>query len=123
MSGMGGQLITAIREVAADSPDFIYSKPADYFRSKCVYVVDGKPSCLIGHAVWNLGLIDSSLERSGYNDCSAEELVNHLEMDVDGRELRWLEVVQYRQDQGVPWAWAVARADFHVEGWEEEDEY
>ena len=65
MSELGAKLIASVRKFAAERPDYVYRNADDKHpsRSGCVYFTkDGKPSCLIGHALAELGLLDAQPE-------------------------------------------------------------
>lgn len=105
MSELGQQLIAETRKVVEANPDFVYS-------GVCRYVKEGQPSCLIGHALWNLNLIDGTLEDSPHNGNSSWGIINHLELDVDPESMDWLSYAQSRQDSGYyTWAGAISEAD------------
>lgn len=110
MSERGQKLINEVRMVAAKNPDFTYEEPTG--AASCVYVHEGRPSCLIGHALWNLGHIDSSIEgkRFGGNYVNGEDVrvvLSWLNLEIDQSEKDWLERVQVRQDNGEPWGHCV----------------
>lgn len=108
MSDTGQKIINEVRLVAAANPDFVYEPPDD---EGCVYVRDGEPSCLIGHALWRLGYIDAELERHregpNHNWDGAPDLLDHLGLHLDDSESEWVAVVQSRQDDGQPWGHTV----------------
>lgn len=112
MSDIGQRLIAIVRQKAAAAPDFVYNPPIEE-KGTCVYVHDGKPSCLIGQALWGAGLIDASLEDSAYNTETSSPLISgYLSLiDIGINELTWLRAVQYKQDTRATWADAVAYAD------------
>lgn len=116
-TSIGEQLQEKVREIAAERPDYVYKgkgggvgKPG-----RCVYVRDGQPSCLIGHALWGLGLIDATLEQrgsgQGFNTGDIHSLADTLKLDIDSDSLDWLSHAQYRQDVGNTWGDAVQLAD------------
>lgn len=111
MSDIGQRLITIVREKVAASPDYVYIPPDG--SGTCKYIHDGKPSCLIGQALWDACLISPSLEDSPYNTETSSPLISgHLALiDVDIDELTWLRAVQYMQDSRKTWAEAVEYAD------------
>lgn len=104
MSEIGQKLIAETRKVATEKPDFVYE-------GVCQYVDGGEPACLIGHALWNLGLIDESLEFRSVNDDGVRFVANHLGIALDDAEESWLLRTQSRQDNGLPWGAAVVYAD------------
>lgn len=109
MSVLGQQLISAVRAHAAEKPDHIYKSP--YGHGTCVYVYDGCPSCLIGQALWDLGLIDASFAGTAGNHVPFFSVVDHLGLVLDPDERKWLREVQYHQDARHSWGEAVAKAD------------
>lgn len=125
MSDIGQQVINAVRSKAAHNPTFVYKNPGftnpDLFGPGefCVYVKDGCPSCLIGQGLWDLNLIDASLENHEYNTVAADDLLAwlHAERDydlgllLDPGEIDWLVQVQAAQDAEKPWAEAISFAD------------
>lgn len=118
MSVIGQQIIEAVRAHAAAKSDFKYTPipfsgdPED--GSSCVYVAEGCPSCLIGQALWDTGLIDESIEGtdanmqpfSFYNTTLFPVIEN-----LSNEEINWLNKVQRGQDSGYSWGYAVSQAD------------
>lgn len=116
MSAIGQQLIEIVRAKAAENPDFIYSPPGGEDAS-CVYVHEGRPSCLIGHALWECGLIDGDFERRvGDNKQGFDDIAPMLGLELGQDELAWLLGTQGAQDNSRPWGAAVRRADQAVRG-------
>lgn len=113
MSELGQKLISLVRDIAEANPDFTYVPPLKVIDASdangCVYVHDGKPSCLIGHALWMAGVIDSNFEDRGCNTRAAYDLTRQYGVEVE--EADWLDSVQRSQDLGVPWGEAVPEAD------------
>lgn len=112
------RLVAAVREVAAEKPDFVYDAPY----GGCVYVADKQPSCIVGQAAWRLGLIDATFEKDdGINMSGVTTFLRELGADLGddetlyGRE--FLDTVQVKQDEGVPWGDAVEIADERAETW------
>lgn len=122
MSDIGQQLIVEVRKVAAERPNYVYNK------TYCQYLMDGRPSCIIGHALFNLGYLPAA---GNYEGQTAEVAISRLGLSLDMGETVWLERVQQVQDgnlflasQGhtaamdqyerrLPWGMAVQYAD----GW------
>lgn len=104
MSEIGQKLIAETRKVAAERSDFVY-------QGFCQYVDGGKPACLIGHALWNLGLIDESLEFRSVNEDCVRFVANDLNIALDDSEEDWLMNTQSGQDHGTSWGMSVVRAD------------
>jgi len=96
MSKNGIRVIEAVRELASAQPDYVYGQRI------CVYVErdsvgEWRPSCLIGQALWSVGLIDE-----GWIDAN-NKLHNTQEIRVinrpcgfgfDDNEVNWLGRVQ-----------------------------
>lgn len=104
MSEIGKQIIQAVRDVAAAKPEYVY-------KGLCFYVLDGCPACLIGQALWNLGLISAAIEYRSGNRGGVEEMFEDLGIAVDPDEQTWLELAQDAQDSEKPWGESVRRAD------------
>lgn len=106
-------LIEWTRKVAAANPDFVYEPvKAIGGGSRCMYVRDGKPSCIIGHSALEAGLIDPSFENNSYNDLDVMALLGHLGISkVEHADRVWLEAVQEAQDTGQTWREAIESAD------------
>lgn len=102
MSTNGIQVIRAIRAAANRQPDKIVTD--------CVYVSsEFLPSCLVGHGLWNTGLIDFSFK----DDFKNVEQIWLLsgKFGFDRIETRWLAKVQETQDNQQFWSVAVRDAD------------
>lgn len=110
MSELGEKIIAEVRRLVAEKPEYVYQQPF----GMCVYVSGGCGSCLIGQALFNLGLIDASLERTIHNGATAFGLIEHLGLDIENTELVWLRNVQFAQDSHAPWGEAVNHADDEV---------
>lgn len=119
MSERGQTLINIVRQKAAAEPDFVYVYPGE--TETCLYVHQGKPSCLIGQALFVTGLIDASLEKTPLNADICTTLFYHLELELDEDEISWLRAVQSKQDNGTAWADSVTWADRHGEVYRDED--
>ena len=101
-----------VKKVAAEQPDYVYERPAD----GCAYEVDGKPSCLVGHAMFRLGMPLDLIRR-----CNSEGPIEYVldefcgefeESGDDGRAYRTLlGLTQGAQDSGKPWGKAVSESE------------
>ena len=120
MSDIGQQIIAKIREHAAADPNFVYVLPGD--SPACLYVHEGAPSCIVGQALWDLKLIDASIEldtteipddiyESRPNTAGSATLLEHLGIGVDSDESRWIREVQRVQDNENTWGTAIEFAD------------
>lgn len=115
MSEFGQRLIEEVRKVAAENPDLDYKAP-------CLYVKAGKPSCLIGQALWRLGVIDADFEQDSSNVDGMRGVLDRLSLRVDGSELEWLCDVQNAQDTWATWGGAIKYADEAVVNDDEGDD-
>jgi hypothetical protein len=105
-------LVTEIRRLATERPDFVYSPPMP--NSSACYNVHrdeyGRPipgaGCIVGQAMTNLGYVFDS-EEDGQG-------VDEFYDDDDPDLVVWAAKVQTRQDGGATWANAVAAADEYV---------
>lgn len=113
MSELGEKLIGTVREVVAERPDFVYEPGAG-----CVYVHNGQPSCLLGHALWRLGLITADLSPMT-NGLGITAGIPGLE-SLDQSELNWLDLAQGEQDLGSDWAHALVVAERGYVDYEDE---
>lgn len=116
-SVLGQQLIESVRKHAARSPRAVYLGPLDEFgNTECVYVAHGQPSCIVGHALWDAGLIDAGFEDDGKNGSGIDTLAAHWSpLEALSRdETDWLGTVQGAQDAGYQWQIAVDEADEKV---------
>ncbi|AAN12764.1 gp124 [Mycobacterium phage Omega] len=104
MSELGQKLINEIRMVAAGNPDYVYEYEEG---GLCRYIMNGQPSCLVGHGLHRLGLIDAALEPHDYNYSCFEDLEERLDLGLDSDEVHWVERVQIAQDGGRTWGEAV----------------
>lgn len=115
MSEIGQKLIAGVKAAAEERPDYVYERPktpeGKPKAASCMYVRDGQPSCIVGHAAFNLGLIDSGFELRPENTGGVSELLDTLGLEVDREELYWLDEAQEQQDTGSRWDAAVANAD------------
>ncbi|SHQ57572.1 Uncharacterised protein [Mycobacteroides abscessus subsp. abscessus] len=110
MTTLGEAVISAVRKEADADPGYVYQGIDNV---GCVYVHDGKPSCLVGHGLWAAKLIDSTFEQHtrSFNVEAIELLAVQMGWEFDAREICWLQVVQEKQDDGVAWGDAVKAAD------------
>lgn len=109
------QAITALREVVAGNEDYVYQPPVG---SMCVYVHDGKPSCLVAQVLSKLGVGIDDLGRLDHKSTdhfdspvpvTAYRLSDH--MPIEDRASGILGYAQSRQDLGETWGEALAAAE------------
>lgn len=112
-------LITAVRELAAERPDFVYPVNSGNRAPSCYYTKpDGTGDCIIGCAMERIGHPLPVQNRDGEG---ATKLLSApvssalwawaLNIPEAGREHRWLGRVQAQQDTGDSWGDAVAYAN------------
>lgn len=117
MTELGQKLIASVRAKAEANPNFVYDKvkrvvvPGIPPAESCVYVMDGQPSCIVGHGLWEGGLINAEFEYSPSNGDAVRHLIDDMDLDIDPVEASWINTVQYEQDRQTPWGTAVAIAD------------
>jgi len=112
MDDIGERLINEVRRLANERPNFVYNRPE--FGSgpaPCRYVHDGQPSCLVGCAAWNLGLINATIESTSMNVGGVVVLNDELGFGLSNEHVDWLSTAQSLQDDGATWATAVESAD------------
>lgn len=108
------ELIAATRKIAASRPGHVYDPPAVggahvHDGGDCVYSLDGQPSCLIGHALEDLGLLGVAAKAG--NETSIDTLIGRIGLQFTRRQRQWLKQVQTLQDGGESWGSAVADTD------------
>jgi hypothetical protein len=112
------KLIQAVRDTAAENPDFVYTQHPEGSIT-CLYTLeDGTPDCIIGRAMARIGQPLPPQNPAGGNECT---LLNNgvctwgrYEEDPlygDRNKLNWLATVQGNQDGGFTWEYAVQEAD------------
>lgn len=101
-------IVAKVREVAAREPHRYYRVPLGGER---YYVYDDQPSSLEGMALWELGLIDATIQRRFMNELSIRDLIISLGLKADEADVNWLRWCQHYGDHLDPWATAVEKAD------------
>ena len=102
------ELWAEVLKVAQEQPEHVYERTEV---GKCNYQVDGKPSCIVGHAMHRLGV--SVFDLREFDAAGDSAIRDIIEMNPDifdkddklGMEL--LIEAQDSQDEGVPWGLAV----------------
>lgn len=100
-------LIRAVREVAAESPDYVN-------RGACEYRdANNDPVCLIGHALARFGWHD---QMEGNAENIAAVLIYDWKDKVKSTRTQqdWLHSVQKKQDDGAAWSEAVRATDYRM---------
>lgn len=99
------QIIAEVRRLAAERPDYVYEKPPG--STFCLYRhEDGSPGCIFGQALDNLGV---GLDEHTYGTIGI--VLFDLGVAKTDQQANWMTSVQHYQDNGRPWAEAVAKAD------------
>lgn len=112
------------RAVNEKGADFIHPGPCDY-------EFGGKPSCLIGHVLFNLGVSAEDLDRMDQPDIAEEDdgtppngtsigdvafmLPRMTYFTLTPRAITALAAAQYEQDHGYTWGFALDSARRTVE--------
>lgn len=90
--------------------------------SSCKYAEKGKPSCIVGSILHELGWSISELEWLNMgdpfgrrqSDSTVRDLVNKNMLDIEDSASQYLDYMQLRQDSDVPWRRAVAEAEANL---------
>lgn len=105
------EILDEVVRIADENPDFVYQQIPNELGASCKYVHDGQPSCLIGRAFWNLGLIDATLEQQEHENTSgAASMVKytlHDKVTSTEADREALAHIQDYQDNGMAWGFAV----------------
>jgi len=102
--------------VDAAGEDFVYTQRPDTAGTKCVYVHEGKPDCIVGQFLAGLGVSIERLERADarFGGVPAYELLDQLvhEGVVEGSWWTFsaLNSAQSAQDDGNTWGEALRSA-------------
>lgn len=117
MSLTDESLVRAVRELAAENPDYVYvngvGKVAGAYGASCFYVhhKDGALAggCLIGQAAIRSGVPIGVV--ATWDDADQADAKHVLPGAVSDRVREWANWVQYSQDAGKTWGTAVSFAD------------
>jgi hypothetical protein len=99
----------AEKAVSVKGGDYIYDEDAE--DGECSYIIDGRPSCIVGHILVDLGYSPEQIhEFEGHSAVSAIDALEEnsslpIEFSIDAKS--YLERVQDRQDMKVPWGEAI----------------
>jgi len=112
------QAIAGVKAIVAEyGHDYVYTKrPFGHGASRCVYVYEGQPDCLVGKFLAAQGV---SIEHLAEGDTArfgsaAENLLDYLAQDrilgTDTETVAFLANLQSEQDRGAEWGVALRRA-------------
>lgn len=112
-------IVTEVRRIAAEYPDFVYTETkmpvGSIWVTRCFYSPnESNPNgCIIGFAMRNLGMSVDEFD-TNHDSISAETVIPlrlGLSDSAEFEALEWLNTVQRRQDHGKSWSEAVVSAD------------
>lgn len=108
------QLWDEVRAVAAENPGYVYGDdPINEDGGECAYQRNDAPSCLVGHAMYRLGIPIEKLAE--FDDIGSIGLVvqrNPYLFDATDRDkLVAIRLAQIKQDDDSDWEDAVARGE------------
>ena len=119
------QVIEEVRRLAAEQPDFVYGTQegaggtCSYFG--CAIGDTSGQACIVGQALANLNVDMSGLKRKEESDLGLAIgealLLGKVDIPYTEEDARWLDNVQYNQDEDETWAQAVAMADKEMRPW------
>lgn len=120
MSVTGQNVITAVREIVAENPDFIYAPPQS--GGQCLYVHPDEygqktiVGCLLARAFVKCGISVDPLAAFDTDDDGVDAAAVAAELGINATddEGRWMVSVQGFQDARYPWNDAVILADSNV---------
>lgn len=93
--------------VAEKGADYVYIAPViEWEMQTCLYAIDGQPSCLIGHALYRLGVPIQKLEEIG---AITIETIAHTFGPMEDKLVIALNQAQLSQDGGETWGKALYR--------------
>lgn len=106
------ELWDEVVKVAAENPDYVYENKGTGLGPSCAYVADGKPSCIVGHALYRLGVpIETVADFDNYG--VFEYVVDNRSDLIDASNdstYRAVAMAQTMQDEKHPWGASVAEA-------------
>jgi hypothetical protein len=115
-------VVLALKRIVAEKgEDYVYKKVITGHDSRCVYFdkEKGQPSCLVGHFMYQEGLLTSAEQFDPFEDDNAAQMVRSL---VEGgkayfgqRSEMLLNLVQAQQDSGHTWGNSLEYAIERVE--------
>ncbi len=116
------EAIRLAKEVVTEhGPENAYSRPEGGFNSgSCVYIADGKPSCIVGQILHRAGWTTELLSDVQVNATRIEAAYSNMfdkndEYVITDRTVRFLEVMQDLQDEGYAWGKCLDAGLEHIE--------
>ncbi len=114
------EVLDMVTQVVDASPDYVYEKPEfidqdGWAHRKCAYYdAEGNPSCLVGQALHNAGIITPANFNGQLSHLNSEPIgvVHHRIPGVkfDPQAMGFLREVQRQQDDGARWSVALMLA-------------
>ncbi|MGW9170138.1 hypothetical protein [Streptomyces decoyicus] len=120
------QVLSTLREVVAERPDYVYSRPEHFpqdssslnpaEQTDCLYVHPGKdesatPGCVVGQVLHRLGVPLEELSLYEGDDAAS---VTSAVLDTASSVYWVLFAAQWEQDSGETWGAALAAAERKV---------
>ena len=98
-------------QIEAEGADYVYpSREVEGQKGRCQYFRDGEPSCIVGRVLAEVGVTEDQI---GYNDM-AENVLKKLQYEgvliAEPKAKLFLQYIQRRQDNAIPWGEAYAMA-------------
>lgn len=109
------ELLTTLTEIVSKSPEYVYQWVWVGESSRCRYVDQGQPSCLIGHVLHHLGV---SIEELEAFDMQEDTAAKDIDVWEDNKTEKLASLVQLEQDLGRTWEEALGYGIDKVEKWE-----
>jgi len=105
------EALELLNQVVRDKGEgFVYDEDE---REECVYIENGRPSCIVGHVFHALGVNSEFRDSMGeVRNVGGAVTVLHREGEIafTQKAASLLQRVQVRQDNGLMWGFAVAQA-------------
>lgn len=109
--------------IALKGEDYVYPVPDNDFGPGCLYVKNGQPDCIVGHALAELGVPVEKMEYRNDDSCreadviSADsigqneaKLISAYGLAFTGGAMEVLSVAQVLQDRGESWGFSLEEA-------------
>ena len=105
--------ITLLREVVKGKEEYVYKRPVGSSGPACVYQANGEPSCVVGKALFKVGVTADELDamdRTGvHTGINSVTLPERVSLTNDARAV--FAAAQEKQDRGTEWGIALRAAE------------